>query len=153
MKSNCFAHHYTTPLVPIPLFIDSFPVSTSYKSFWGSQGRSSQFTMVCVCPGSEVVMTPAPLCHIALPQLLPNFKKFIEIPCLLLSSLYSLCYVAFLTIKNSCNFILIEFWERENKCIQSFHSVITEFQYDIYYLLAFAFSFFNTHLIVIELPP
>lgn len=58
-------------------------------------------------------MTPAHLCHLPLPQLLPNFKKSVEILSLLLSSLYSLCYVVFLTTKNSCNFILIEFWEKE----------------------------------------
>lgn len=90
---------FNNPLILIPLFIDPFLGAASYNSFLSSSGGPVGFSLVYLSLGLEVVMTPAQRGHLLLSHLLPNFKKCVGLPCLLLSPLYSLCNVAFLPIK------------------------------------------------------
>lgn len=74
-------------LIPIPLFIDTLLGAISLQAFLRILGASAGFSLVCHPPGLEVIMTSAHLCYLLLPHLLPNFKKFVETPSLLLSPL------------------------------------------------------------------
>lgn len=96
---KCFAHHFTMSFIPIPFFMDTCLGSANYRSALGSLGGSSGFSLIYLSPVLEFLMTPAHLCHLSLSHPLPHFKKFVEIPCLFLSSLHSLCNLAFLTTK------------------------------------------------------
>lgn len=83
----------TCPLFPF------LPRFCNFRSVLSFLGGSCGFFLVCLSPGLEFLMNPAHLCHLSLPYILQYFKKFVEIPCLFLSSLHFLCNADFLTTK------------------------------------------------------